>query len=89
MSWEKEVDELTQKRALAQAQGGEEGVARQHARGLLTIRERIDAMLDDGSFQELGGASGDATRDEDGRLTSASRRPTSCSASARSTGAAA
>ena len=68
MSWEKEVDELAQKRALAQAQGGEEGVARQHARGLLTIRERIDAMLDDGSFQELGGASGDATRDEEGRL---------------------
>ena len=69
MSWEKEVDELAQKRALAQAQGGEEGVARQHARGLLTIRERIDAMLDGGSFQELGGASGDATRDDQGRLT--------------------
>ena len=69
MSWEKEVDALAQKRVLAQAQGGEEGVARQHARGLLTIRERIDAMLDGGSFQELGGASGDATRDEEGRLT--------------------
>ena len=68
MSWEKEVDELARKRALAQAQGGEEGVSRQHARGLLTIRERIDAMLDDGSFQELGGASGEAIRDEVGRL---------------------
>ncbi|MDD9992843.1 MAG: methylmalonyl-CoA carboxyltransferase [Rhodospirillales bacterium] len=68
MSWEKEVEELARKRALAQAQGGEEGVARQHARGLLTIRERIDAMLDGGSFQELGGASGDATRDGEGRL---------------------
>ena len=54
MSWEKEVEELARKRALAQAQGGEEGVSRQHARGLLTIRERIDAMLDPGSFQELG-----------------------------------
>ena len=69
MSWEREVEELARKRALAQAQGGEEGVARQHARGLLTIRERIDAMLDPGSFRELGGASGDATRDSEGRLT--------------------
>ena len=68
MSWQKEVDELAQKRALAQAQGGDEGVSRQHARGLLTIRERIDAMLDPGSFQELGGASGEASRDEDGQL---------------------
>ncbi len=69
MSWEQEADELAKKRKLAQAQGGEEGVARQHAKGLLTVRERVDAILDDGSFQELGGASGDATRDSEGQLT--------------------
>ena len=69
MSWEKETEELTQKRELAQAQGGEEGVARQHAKGFLTVRERIDTMLDGGSFEELGGASGDASRDDEGRLT--------------------
>ncbi len=69
MSWEKETEELVRKRVLAQAQGGEEGVARQHAKGFLTVRERIDAMLDPGSFEELGGASGDATRDDEGRLT--------------------
>ncbi len=68
MSWEKEAEELASKRALAQEQGGAESVARQHAKGFLTIRERIDAMLDGGSFQELGGASGDATRDSEGRL---------------------
>ncbi|MEQ8651618.1 MAG: carboxyl transferase domain-containing protein [Kiloniellales bacterium] len=68
MTWEKEVEELSQKRALAQAQGGEEGVRRQHAKGLLTIRERIDAILDNDSFQELGATAGDATRDEEGRL---------------------
>lgn len=48
MSWEEEVEELAKKGALAQAQGGAEGVARQHAKGFLTIRERIDAMLDRG-----------------------------------------
>ena len=69
MSWQKEAHDLARKRDLAQAQGGEEGVARQHAKGLLTVRERIDAMLDSGSFEELGGASGDATRDDEGRLT--------------------
>ena len=69
MSWEKETNDLAQKRELAQAQGGEEGVARQHAKGLLTVRERIDAILDKASFEELGGASGDATRDDEGKLT--------------------
>ena len=69
MSWRAEVDELARKRALARAQGGAESVARQHAKGRLTIRERIAAMLDDGSFQELGGAAGDAARDEAGALT--------------------
>ncbi|MBT5780267.1 MAG: propionyl-CoA carboxylase [Rhodospirillaceae bacterium] len=69
MSWEKEIDELVQKRELAQAQGGEEGVSRQHAKGLLTVRERIDTILDSDSFEELGGASGDATRDDEGNLS--------------------
>ena len=68
MSWEKETEELAQKRKLARVQGGEEGIARQHAKGLLTVRERIDAMLDVDSFEEMGGASGDAERDEEGRL---------------------
>jgi len=68
MSWEKEVIELANKRELAQEQGGVENVARQHSKGLLTIRERIDAILDNGSFQELGGTSGDVTRDDEGNL---------------------
>jgi len=67
MSWEKETEELARKRVLAQ--GGEEGIARQHAKGFLTVRERTEALLDPGSFQEIGGASGDATRDDEGNLT--------------------
>ncbi|MCB9745469.1 MAG: acyl-CoA carboxylase subunit beta [Alphaproteobacteria bacterium] len=38
----------------ALAGGGEDRVARQHAAGRMTARERIDALLDPGSFQELG-----------------------------------
>ena len=54
MSWEEEVHEIHRRRRLAQVQGGEEGIARQHARGRLTIRERIEALLDESSFQEQG-----------------------------------
>lgn len=34
--------------------GGEARMARQHKRGKLTARERIDLLLDKGSFQEIG-----------------------------------
>ena len=56
MSWEKEVAELERRRHLAKQQGGPEGVARQHAKGRLTIRERIDELLDPGTFSEHGRA---------------------------------
>ncbi|MEZ5558860.1 MAG: carboxyl transferase domain-containing protein [Pseudomonadales bacterium] len=56
MSWEREVREIERRRQLAQQQGGKDGIARQHAQGRLTIRERIDALLDPGSFQEQGRA---------------------------------
>ena len=55
MSWDKEVAEIEERRRLAAA-GDEAGVARQHDKGRLTIRERANALLDDGSFQELGPA---------------------------------
>jgi propionyl-CoA carboxylase beta chain len=45
--------ELAKKRALAQAPAGAEAIRKQHARGKRTARERIDALVDDGSFTEL------------------------------------
>ena len=68
MSWEKEVRELQRRRHLAQQQGGDEGIAKQHARGRLTIRERIDALLDADSFQEHGRATAVPDYDDDGEL---------------------
>ncbi len=56
MSWEKDVHELAERRRQAQAQGGAEGIAKQHGQGRLTIRERIDELLDDDSFVEQGRA---------------------------------
>ena len=64
MSWENEIKELQRRRFLAQQQGGKEGIARQHAKGRLTIRERIDALLDDGSFREHGRATASPVYDD-------------------------
>src|SRR5215831_19229826 len=41
--------------------GGPERIARQHAEGRLTVRERIDRLLDPGSFEEYGALAGFAT----------------------------
>jgi acetyl-CoA carboxylase carboxyltransferase component len=68
MSWQKEVDEIQERRKWAKIQGGEEGVARQHAKGRLSIRERIDGILDDGSFREEGEMAGKAELDADGNI---------------------
>ena len=68
MSWEEEVHELQRRRRLAKQQGGEAGIAKQHARGRLTIRERIDALLDPGTFQEQGQATATPDYDEQDRL---------------------
>lgn len=68
MSWERELDALEARRALAREMGGAEKVARQHEFGKLTIRERIDRMADPGSFHELGMLAGAARYDDQGRL---------------------
>ncbi|MGK5631434.1 acyl-CoA carboxylase subunit beta [Streptomyces sp. URMC 123] len=46
--------DLARRRAEALSAGSAAAVARQHARGKLTARERIDLLLDPGSFVELG-----------------------------------
>ena len=56
MSWKEEVEELERRRQQALVQGGIDGINKQHAQGRLTIRERIDGLLDPGSFQEQGRA---------------------------------
>ncbi len=45
------------------------GVVRQRSRGKLTCRERIDLLLDAGSFREVGSVAGFASLDADGTVT--------------------
>src|SRR5881296_2319653 len=47
------TDRLSEMRAKASLGGGEQRIAQQHAKGKLTARERIDLVLDEGSFTEL------------------------------------
>jgi propionyl-CoA carboxylase beta chain len=47
------LDRLEARRAEARAGGGEKRVEAQHARGKLTARERVDLLLDRGSFEEF------------------------------------
>ena len=76
MSWEPEIEELKRRVALAHGLGGTEKVARQKAAGRLTVRERIDGLVDGGSFHETGAISGAATYDENGKLVDF--RPANC-----------
>jgi acetyl-CoA carboxylase carboxyltransferase component len=58
MSWESEIEELKRRRELARQMGGADNVARQHKAGRLTVRERIERLLDAGSFHETGALAG-------------------------------
>ena len=69
MSWKDETDQIVERRKWAKIQGGEEGIARQRAKGRLTVRERIDGILDDGTFAESGELAGQAQVDADGNVT--------------------
>ena len=69
MSWKEQVDEIHDRREQAKQQGGPDGVAKQHAKGRLTIRERIDKIVDPTSFIEQGMGAGAPEFDENGKQT--------------------
>ncbi|MEY2463970.1 MAG: methylmalonyl-CoA decarboxylase subunit alpha [Acidimicrobiaceae bacterium] len=53
-AWKPLVDDLHERRAVALAMGGAERVTRQRDLGKLPVRERLDLLLDAGSFVEHG-----------------------------------
>ena len=81
------VEDLHERREKAKLGGGEEKIAKQHERGKLTARERIDLLVDEGTFVELGihagppllpardGGQGGAGRRRDHRLGRRRRAP--------------
>ena len=47
-------NKFNKKREEALLGGGQERIAKQHKQGKLTARERIEVLLDSGSFEEFG-----------------------------------
>lgn len=68
MNWKPELDELARREAFAKEMGGADKVKRQHDQGRLTVRERIDRLVDPKSFHEMGAISGTAEYDEKNEL---------------------
>jgi len=75
MSWRAEIEEIRRRHALAEGCGGPEAVAKHHAAGKLTVRERIARVLDPGSFREVGKLAGRASYDKAGNLASLEPAP--------------
>ncbi|MDG5788656.1 carboxyl transferase domain-containing protein [Evansella sp. AB-P1] len=53
MDMYEKINELYDKRRKVELGGGDQRIAKQHEKGKLTARERIDILLDEGSFIEL------------------------------------
>ena len=70
MSWKAEAREIISRKKMSAQQGGKDAVTKQHSKGRLTIRERIEALLDEASFEEIGQTSGTASYDDNGKLVS-------------------
>jgi acetyl-CoA carboxylase carboxyltransferase component len=68
MTWRPELDEIAARQRAALELGGQERVEKHRAAGKLTVRERIDGMVDAGSFQEIGSLTGFPQYDEHGQL---------------------
>ena len=62
------LEELKRRQEISLQMGGEERVARQHQRGRLTARERIDRLVDPGTFMETGMLTLFQMPGEDGKL---------------------
>src|SRR5207248_10861081 len=66
MNWKPELDDLARREAFAREMGGVDKVKRQRDQGRLTVRERIDRLVDADSFHETGAISGVSDHEEHG-----------------------
>ena len=71
--WEPVLEDLERRRAAARAMGGDERLARHRDAGKLDARARVDALLDPGSFHELGTLVGGEDAPADAVVTGSGR----------------
>jgi acetyl-CoA carboxylase carboxyltransferase component len=60
-----DIDRLHEKREIARQGGGPEKIKRQHDRGKLTARERLNLLFDEGTFCEIGILGGESVESPD------------------------
>jgi len=63
-----DLEELERRRELGTRMGGQDSIDFHHGRGKLTIRERLDLLVDEGSMEEFGFLQGQARYDGDNQL---------------------
>src|SRR3978361_630776 len=68
MNWKPELDDLARREAFAREMGGVEKANTQNAPGRLAVRERLDKLVDQKSFHEVGAVSGVGEYDENNEL---------------------
>src|SRR5512136_3468629 len=54
MTLDPKIVHLRELKAQARLGGGQDRIDKQHKKGKLTARERLDLLLDEGSFEEIG-----------------------------------
>jgi len=69
------LKELQFRRSEALKMGGADAIERQHQAGRLTVRERLDALVDAGSFKEIGSLAGTGKYDDHNRVVSVTPAP--------------
>jgi acetyl-CoA carboxylase carboxyltransferase component len=70
MSWKPELEEIARREALAREMGGADRIERARRAGRMTVRERIDRIVDPGTFRETGALAARVEYDEDGKVRS-------------------
>ena len=62
------LNELARRRDLAAQMGGPDSIAFHHGRGKLTVRERLDLLVDQGTLEEFGYLEGSGVYGQDSEL---------------------
>jgi len=68
LEWEVAIEEMHRRREVVRQMGGKERVDRHHSQGKLTIRERIEKLVDKDTFFEGGTLMGKGKYDENGDM---------------------
>jgi acetyl-CoA carboxylase carboxyltransferase component len=68
MAWDVAIEEMQRRKEAVRRMGGRGRIERHHGQGKFTIRERIEKLVDDGTFFEIGTLMGKGKYDQNGDI---------------------